>query len=112
MATPIQPKKLAQVVPLLEKQHKFKVREQHQTTVDVDSQAEYIPIIQLTSKQLLSPRTLAKQVPPYSDPHKRPPPRLPDLEESWRTSTDLETDINTYFEENSSISRRNNFRNL
>ena len=44
---------------------------------------------------------LTKEVPPYIDPRKRPPPRPPDLQENWRTLTDLDLDINTDFEENS-----------
>ena len=65
----------------------------------MESQAECIPIIQFAPKQLLSHRTLTKQVPPYADPHIRLSPRLPDLRESQRTSTDLDTDINTKLRE-------------
>ena len=44
---------------------------------------------------------LTKEVPPYPDPRKRPPPRLPDLQEDERTLTDSDIDIKTVFEENS-----------
>ena len=44
---------------------------------------------------------LTKEVPPYPDPRKRPPPRLPDLQEDQRTLTDSDIDINTCFEVNS-----------
>ena len=82
MVPPSQPNKPAQVVPLSEKQQKTKIREQPQATVDMESQTKLIPIIHFAPKQFLSPRTLTKQVPPYSDLYRRPPPRLPDLKES------------------------------
>ena len=42
-----------------------------------------------------------KEVPPFPDPRKRPPPRLSDLQEDQRTLMDSDIDINTDFEENS-----------
>ena len=103
VVTPSQPSKPAQVVPHSEKQHKSKIREQLQATVGTESQTEFIPIIQSAHKQLLSPRTLTKQVSPYPNLHIRPPPRLPGLRGNQRTLSDLDidTDINTDFEENS-----------
>ena len=44
---------------------------------------------------------LVKEVPPYPDPIKRPPPRPPDIQENQRTLIDSDIDMNTDFEENS-----------
>ena len=44
---------------------------------------------------------VTKEVPPYPDLRQRPPPRLPDLKEDWRTLMDSDIDLITDFEENS-----------
>ena len=67
----------------------------------VTLQTEHIPSAQTAHKQPLSPRIVTRQVPSYPELYLRPPPRMPDLKENQRTLMDLDTDINTDFEENS-----------
>ena len=50
-------------------------------------------------RQPIGPRIEARQVPIYTDPSLRLPLRTPDLKENERDLTDLNTDINTDFEE-------------
>ena len=66
------------------------------------TQGEFDPMLTMP-KQLLSPGMFMGDIPPYHKPNLRPPPRLPDLRESWKTLMDLDTniDINTDFEEKS-----------
>ena len=100
MVTPAQPNKPAQVVPPSERQ-KSETAAQPQASIGSASQKEQIPLTPTTPKQPLNPKLLTKEVPPYPDPQMRPPPRPPDLKGNQRTSTDLDIDINTDFEENS-----------
>ena len=52
-------------------------------------------------RQPMGPRIETRQIPIYSDPNLRLPPRPPDLKENRRDLTDLDMGINTDFEENS-----------
>ena len=100
VVTPPQSIKPVPVMPKLEKQ-KTETTTQPQVTVGSKPQVDHIPVIQTTSKQLLKPKMLTKEVPPYPDPRKRSSPRLPDLQEDQRTLMDSGIDINTDFEDNS-----------
>ena len=97
--TSSQPNKQAQIEPTPLERQKSKIREQPEATVGIESQTEHIPIMQSAPKKFFSPRTFTKQVPPYPDPLLKPPPRPPDLKESWKILSDLDidTDINTDF---------------
>ena len=63
--------------------------------------AEHVSPAQTDFRQPISPRIEKREVPFYPDPLFRPPPRLPNLRESRRDLTDLDTGTNTDFEENS-----------
>ena len=63
------------------------------------SQTEHIPLTPIAPKQPLKPKLFTREVLPYPDPLMKPPPRPPDLKESWKILMD--SDINTDFEENS-----------
>ena len=65
-------------------------------------QTEHILLAQTVHRQPLSPKVVTRQVPPYPETYTRIPPRPPHLKENWRNLTDLDKDINTDFEENSS----------
>ena len=64
-------------------------------------QTEHKSTAQTDIRQPIGPRIETRQVPFYPDPILRPPPRPPDLKENRRDLSDLDTDINIDFEENS-----------
>ena len=100
IVTPPQPNKPAQVTPKQDIQ-KSKITVQPQATLGPTPQIEHIPVVQTTPGKQLKPKMLMKEVPPYPDPIKRPPPRLPDIQEYQRTLTDSDLDMNSDFEGNS-----------
>ena len=69
------------------------------TQPQVTAQTDHVSQTQNTFKQPLSPRRETRQVLFYPDPLLRSPSRLPDLKENRRDLLDLDTDINTDFEE-------------
>ena len=111
VVTPPQTNRSVPVMPKAEKQ-KTETTTQPQTTVGSKPQIKHRPVMQTAPKQLLKPKMLTKEVPPYPDTKIKPPPRLPDLQDDQRTLVDLHIDINTDFEENSPLPRGNNFRIL
>ena len=111
LVIPSQPNKPAQVVPPSER-HKSENTLQPHASIDSTSQAEHIPLMPTTSKQPINPKLFTREVPPYPNPKIRPTSRPPDLKENQRTSTDLDTDINTDFEENSPYQEGIILRNL
>ena len=64
-------------------------------------QTEHKSTAQTDIRQPIGPRIETRQIPPYPDPIFRLPPRLSDLKENRRDLSDLDTERNTDFEENS-----------
>ena len=63
---------------------KSEITVQPQATLGSKPQIEHIPLVQTTPGQQLKPKMLTKEVPPYPDPMKTPPPRPPDMQENQR----------------------------
>ena len=95
------PIKPVQEDPTLLERQEAEIAKQSQANEGSTSQTEHTPLTPITPRLSLNPKLLTREVLPYPDPQTRPPPRLLDLKENWRTSMDLDTDINTDFEENS-----------
>ena len=66
----------------------------------VTAQTQHASPAQTDFRQPIGPRMETKQVPSYPDLLLRPPPRPPDLRENMRGLINLDTGINTEFEEN------------
>ena len=70
-----------------------------QVAAQLQMASEHGSSAQADFRQPIGPRIEARQVPIYPDPNLRLPQRPPDLKENRRELTDLDTGINTDFEE-------------
>ena len=78
----------------------------------VTAQTEHVSPAEIDFRQPLSPNIVTGKVPFYPDLLLRPPPKTPAVKENRRGLLDLDTDINTDFEEKSPLPRRYYFRNI